>query len=464
MATFGTVIKQFLSVNSIVLEDIEIEEHSSDGQPCLVLKVKPYKRKANLCPHCGQPCPFYDTHLVAPRRWRALDMGALRCYIEYRVRRVECPEHGVSTAAVPWAFHNSRFTKEFEFQTTWLSKELSKTGVAKFMRIDWKTVGRCVKRAFDRLEPDPSQRFQGLKHIAVDETSYRKGHSYITVVINQENNQAVWVHDGHGKLVFQKFLESLTVQQREQIQTVSGDGAKWIDQCCQEFLPNAKRCIDPFHVVAWAGVTLDDIRRRLTNALKKEVLGHKKELANLEAKAASENVDLNEEIDMLKDCIQQKSELSKTVKRSLYAFGKCPETLTSHQKEILDIVVNTQPELYRAYLLKEDLRLILKLTDVEAADAALKKWYYRASHSRLPEVKELATKIKRHKENILNTIKNKFSSARLESMNAKIKLMIRRAYGFRNVDNLIAYVLLFCSAIEIPLPNRPGPISINDLI
>ena len=184
----------------------------------------------------------------------------------------------------------------------------------------------------------------------------------------------------------------------------------------------------------------------------------------MKAKATSENVDLDEEIDILKDCIQQKSELSKTVKRSLYAFGKCPETLTSHQKEILDIVVNTQPELYRAYLLKEDLRLILKLTDVEAADAALKKWYYRASHSRLPEVKELATKIKRHKENILNTIKNKFSSARLESMNAKIKLMIRRAYGFRNVDNLIAYVLLFCSAIEIPLPNRPGPISINDLI
>ena len=151
-------------------------------------------------------------------------------------------------------------------------------------------------------------------------------------------------------------------------------------------------------------------------------------------------------------------------KRAIFPCKTHPETLTSHQKEILDIVVNTQPELYRAYLLKENLRLILKLTDVEAADAALKKWYYRASHSRLPEVKELATKIKRHKENILNTIKNKFSSARLESMNAKIKLMIRRAYGFRNVDNLIAYVLLFCSAIEIPLPNRPGPISINDLI
>ena len=86
MATFSTVIKQILSVNSIVIEDFEIEEHSSDGQPCLVLKVKPYKRKANLCPHCGQPCPFYDTHLVAPRRWRALDMGALRCYIEICLR------------------------------------------------------------------------------------------------------------------------------------------------------------------------------------------------------------------------------------------------------------------------------------------------------------------------------------------------------------------------------------------
>lgn len=75
MATFSTVIKQLLSVNSIVIEDIEIEEHSTDGQPCLVLKVKPYKRKANLCPHCGQACPFYDTHLVAPRRLACLGHG-----------------------------------------------------------------------------------------------------------------------------------------------------------------------------------------------------------------------------------------------------------------------------------------------------------------------------------------------------------------------------------------------------
>lgn len=114
------------------------------------------------------------------------------------------------------------------------------------MRIDWKTVGRCVSRTFARLESDTSKRLENLRHIAVDETSYKKGHSYITVVINQENNQAVWVHDGHGKEVFTEFLELLTQEQRERIETISGDGAKWIDQCCEKYLPNSKRCIDLF--------------------------------------------------------------------------------------------------------------------------------------------------------------------------------------------------------------------------
>lgn len=114
------------------------------------------------------------------------------------------------------------------------------------MRIDWKTVGRCVSRTFARLESDTSKRLENLRHIAVDETSYKKGHSYITVVINQENNQAVWVHDGHRKEVFTEFLELLTQEQRERIETISGDEAKWIDLCCEKYLPNAKRCIDLF--------------------------------------------------------------------------------------------------------------------------------------------------------------------------------------------------------------------------
>ena len=70
------------------------------------------------------------------------------------------------------------------------------------MRIDWETVGRCMDRAKNVLEPDSGKRLNGLRHIGVDETSYTKGHNYITVVIDHDANRVVWVHEGHGLKVF----------------------------------------------------------------------------------------------------------------------------------------------------------------------------------------------------------------------------------------------------------------------
>jgi len=100
-------------------------------------------------------------------------------------------------------------------------------------------------------------------------------------------------------------------------------------------------------------------------------------------------------------------------------------------------------QLYRAYCLKESLRLLLKSTDVKQAEADLKHWFWWASHSRIPAFKELYQKIKRHKEHILNTIRLGLSNARIEATNNKIKLIIRKAYGFRNIQNRMDMVYLY---------------------
>ena len=107
-----------------------------------------------------------------------------------------------------------------------------------------------------------------------------------------------------------------------------------------------------------------------------------------------------------------------------------------------------------AYLLKEQLRLLLKITDAVAAEEELRHWLWKASHSRIPAFKELYRKIKRHKVHILNTIRYGMSNARIEATNNKIKLIIRKAYGFRNIQNMLDMVYLVCSDIRIPLPNR----------
>ena len=113
------------------------------------------------------------------------------------------------------------------------------------------------------------------------------------------------------------------------------------------------------------------------------------------------------------------------------------------------------PRLFRAYRLKEELRLILKGTDPGSALTYLNQWFWRATHSRIPAFKELGHKIRRHQKHILDTIRMHMSNARIEATNNKIKVVIRRSYGFRNLENMFDLVYLCCSNLRIPLPNRP---------
>ena len=152
--------------------------------------------------------------------------------------------------------------------------------------------------------------------------------------------------------------------------------------------------------------------------------------------------------------LQAAREKASDIKNSAYVLGKAPEHLTEKQQIRLDIIQANDSQLYRAYRLKESLRLLLKSTDVEKAEADLKHWLFWASHSRMPAFIDLYHKIKRHKEHILNTIRYGLSNARIEATNNKIKLIIRKAYGFRNINNMMDMVYLVCSNIRVPLPNR----------
>ena len=142
------------------------------------------------------------------------------------------------------------------------------------------------------------------------------------------------------------------------------------------------------------------------------------------------------------------------IKNSAYALGMAPEHLTEKQKNRITMIAENNNRLYRAYRMKEMLRLILKIKDTDEADTALKRWLWWASHSRIGAFKELYLKIKRHKDHILNSIRLGMSNARIEAINNKIKLVVRKAYGFRNIQNMLDMVYLVCSDLRIPLPNR----------
>ena len=143
------------------------------------------------------------------------------------------------------------------------------------------------------------------------------------------------------------------------------------------------------------------------------------------------------------------------IKGSAYALGKAPEHLTEKQQLRVSLIASQNPRSCRGpTCLKKQLRLLLKLTNAEEAKSELKRWLWKASHSRIPAFKELYQKIRRHKTHILNTIHYGMSNARIEATNNKFKLIIRKAYGFRNIQNMLDMVYLVCSDIRIPLPNR----------
>ena len=383
---------------------------------------------------------------------RSLDIGGVIVEIECGCVRIECPEHGVVTPSVPWAYEGSSFTKDFDRSVAWLATSISKSAVCEFMRIDWKTVGRCVSRALHDIEPDFKARLDGLVNIGIDETSYRKGYKYITLIVNHDTNTVVWVHEGHGKSVLERFYNELTQEQRSSIRVVTGDGARWITDCVNEYTPDCVRCMDSFHVVEWAMAALGAVRLEEWNAARKELAELRKETQARRGRPRNDD-----ETDAV---IRAAKDRAESIKKSSFAVGKAPENLTASQRMKLEEIRRNNSRYYRAYDMKEKLRLILKSHDAEEARILLDKWRWRASHSCIDSFKDLADKIKRNQEFILNTIRYGLSNARIEATNNKIKLIIRKAYGFRNIDSMMDMIYLVCSNIKIQLPNRPIPLRI----
>lgn len=434
--SLSSVLKKLLNITLIVVESARID---ADGS--LVIVVRPRKSQLCRCFKCGQRRPVYDMPPTGPRRWRSLDFGTAKVFLEYALPRVSCPEHGVHPAAVPWAHHASRFTRDFEEQVAWLCVHANRSVVAALMRIDWKSVGGICKRVYDRLDAEAGNRFGNLLRIGIDETSYKKGRKYMTVVLDHDTGRVVWCGKEHGKKTLRSFFGLLTEEQRASIEVVTADGARWIAEMVEEMCPNAERVMDPFHVVQWMTDLLDELRKEAW-----------REAAKAEKEAKKDQP-------RRKRGRPRKGEepapgQASAIKGSRYALLKNPENLTGGQQASLDKIAREHKPLYRAYLLKEDLRDVFKSPDGRTAGERLDKWLARACRSHNSKVKELSKKIRRHKDAIARSVELGISNARVEAVNNKIKLTVRMGYGFRNFDNLIALVMLRCSNLPITLPGR----------
>ena len=315
MVSTNTLCKKLLNVKSAVIEEANFYT-DEDGVNHIRIHARPNVWHEDDSPFCHKRCRRYDKKNPHPRIWRGLDWGGTLVEIFYDTHRIECPEHGVLVADVPWAYPGSGFTKDFDLTVGWLATYLPKSTVSEYMRIDWETVGRCVHRIMNDIESEISRRLDGLVNIGIDETSYKKGHKYITIVVNHDTNTVVWSAQGHGKSVLTQFYRQLTLEQLSSIRVVTGDGAKWITECVNAFTPGCERCVDPFHVVEWAMEALDEVRREVWREAYDEALQLAKEHHGKKGRPSADDV----EAAMVKAARDKANE----IKNSAYALGKAP--------------------------------------------------------------------------------------------------------------------------------------------
>ena len=378
-----------------------------------VLVTVRLRRRRRVCSGCGQTGRL-AIHGRRIKRWRHLDLGASRCIIECELRRLWCRDCGVRLEAVPWARPGSRYTRDFEDVVAWLAQQMAKTPIAGLLRVGWVTVGRIVERVVsDHLD---ETRLQGLVCIGVDEISYRRHERYLTSVVDHRAGAIVWCSAGRNYATLQRFFAELG-DRKDSIRAVSIDMSGGYEKAIREQVPAAEIAFDPFHVCRLASRATDQVRRDEWNAHERS-----------------------------------HTAAGRWIKNTRWSLLKAPENQTIDQLARLGEVQHANRALYRAFLLREELRLLYHLPDRALAPAHLDAWLAWASRSRLRPFIRLARTIRRHREGILTAIRLGLSNGRLEGLNSRIRLISHRSFGFHTADPLIALVYLCCSGIIIDLP------------
>jgi transposase len=328
----------------------------------------------------------------------------------------------VRVEGVDFARPSSRFTRDFEQLVAWLATKMDKDALRRLVGIDWDTVGRiCDRVVADELDPD---RLDDLYDIGVDEISWKKHHNYLTLVVNHTTNKVVWGAEGRDAKTLDGFFDELGEVRSGQIRAVSMDMGPAFRKSVLAHAEQATICFDPFHVVKVGTDALNTVRR-----------------------------DIWQQLRQLPD-----PDIARKFKGARWALLKNPEDLTARQAATLTVIRRHGGTLWRAYQRKEELRAIFAggLTDDETAEL-LDRWCARVQRSRLQPFIKAGRTIRKHRDGILAAIRLGLTNASLEGLNQRVRLIMRRAFGFHSAKAALALVMLSAGPVNLTLPweNRP---------
>ncbi|WP_231633131.1 ISL3 family transposase [Numidum massiliense] len=355
------------------------------------------------CPTCGTPSKAYD---VSSKSWRHLDFWEWKTYVHARVPRVTCRQcHKVITVHVSWSRPSSHFTWHFESYAMRLMSEMPVKAASRELREHdtrlWRIFRHYVERAMEELD------LSNVKRVAIDETSSRKGHQYITLFVDADRKLVLFAVEGKGSETIHRFREHLSSNgvDADQIAEMCCDMSPAFIRGIQDAFPHAQITFDKFHVMKMVNEAVDDVR---------------------------------------KEEQKQTPELHKTK----YIWLKNEDMLTNDQKKTLERLKDGNLKTGRAYRMKLALQDLWQVNQL-FADIFLDEWLGWATRSQLPPFIRVSKTIKKHKEGILRWFTTRMTNGLLEGLNSLIQAAKRRARGYRNPQNLIHMVYMTANKLYI---------------
>jgi len=361
------------------------------------------------CPECGRECPVHDHQ--GPRSWRHLDTCQLRTMLIASVPRVCCPEHGVRIVQIPWAEPYGRFSLLFERMVlSWL-QDASQSAVAERLGLSWDEVHGMMKRAVERGLK--RRQFLDIRHLGIDEKSFRRGHRYATLVNDLDAGHVLHVAEDRRESSLDGFWPLLTDEQLAAIEGVAIDMSAPFEKAVRAHIPDAQHKIvyDKFHVVAHLCDAVDKVRRQENKQLRKQgddrLVGTK------------------------------------------YDWLRNRENFQDDEWQTFQSLRHSNLKTARAWAIKEQALRLWDYHYPKSAETFFDRWYGWAIRSRLEPVKKVARMMKERLPNILTYLPHRITNAMSESINSKIQWIKYTARGFRNFDNFRTAIYFHCGGLDL---------------
>jgi transposase len=351
-----------------------------------------FPQSHSICPKCGGDKTYFRGKKC--RKLRMVPWGRMQCFLYLTLNRIACHDCGrCSWPVLDFCHGKQRMVRAFVEYVLGLIAIGTILGVARFLGVGWDLVKSIHKEHLKKKYREIP--FVELEFLSIDEFSIRKGHNYMTIIVDIRTGRIIHAVEGRSKHAVTAFLKELA-EKATNLKAIAMDMSGPFASAVQSILPRVDIVFDHFHVDALINKALDEIRRQQQNSLERSS--------------------------------------KRVVKGKRFLLLRNYDKLDKVAQEGLKALFEINTPLFIAHTLKEQFRLFWEQPTLEKASSFLIRWLWDIFESGLEPLVKVGRTLLGHAQGLVNYFKHRISNGKIEGINNKIKTMSRQAYGFRDME------------------------------